>query len=75
LSRIPQLSAQECIRALERAGFVKIRQTGSHVFLRHFDGRTTVIPAHAREDVDRGLLAKILKHDVRIDVDEFLRLL
>jgi len=27
----------------------QVRQKGSHVFLRHPDGRRTVVPAHARE--------------------------
>ena len=37
------------------------RQEGSHVFLRHPDGRTTVVPVHGGENLDRGLLKKLLK--------------
>ncbi len=71
MSRLPQLKAKEVIRILEKIGFVVIRQEGSHVFLRHSDGRTTVIPNHPGEDLDRGLLSKILKKDVMIDREEF----
>jgi predicted RNA binding protein YcfA (HicA-like mRNA interferase family) len=39
-------------------------------FLRHGDGRATVVPAHAGETVGPGLMNKILK-DVEMDSDEF----
>ncbi len=73
MSRLPLLSANEFIRVLQKMGFEKIRQEGSHVFLRHADGRTTVVPNHPGEELDRGLLNKILKKDLRIARDEFLR--
>ncbi len=38
-----------------------IRVKGSHHFLRHPDGRTTVVPVHAGETLGSGLLAKILR--------------
>ena len=47
-----------------KIGFSVIRQEGSHVFLRHQDGRTTVVPNHPGENLDRGLLNKILKKDI-----------
>ncbi len=52
-----------------------MRQKGSHVFLRHFDGRTIVIPNHPGEKLDRGLLNKIIKKDLQINREEFERLL
>lgn len=59
--RIPQLTPVELIRALERLGFIRRRQTGSHVILRHpITKRIASIPVHAR-DVKRGLLFGILK--------------
>ena len=54
-------------------GFQKVRQEGSHVFLQHHDGRTTVVPNHPGEDVDRGLLNKILKKDLGIEREEFMK--
>jgi len=47
------------------------RQKGSHMFFEHLDGRTTVIPNHPNEDVDRKLLNKIIKHDLQISREEF----
>lgn len=51
----------QAIAALKRLGFQEIRIRGSHHYLRHADGRTTVVPAHAGETVGLGLLSKILR--------------
>jgi len=75
MSKLPLLSANEIIKILQKMGFQRIRQEGSHVFLQHPDGRTTVIPNHPGEDVDRWLLNKILKKDLRIDREDFLKYL
>jgi len=40
---------------------VSIRVRGSHHFLRHPDGRRTVVPVHRGEMIGTGLLAKILR--------------
>ena len=44
---------------------------GSHVFLRHSDGRTTVVPLH--DEISRGLLVGILA-EVKITREEFISL-
>jgi len=43
------------------------------MFFEHSDGRTTVIPNHGAEEIDRGLLNKIIKHDLQISREEFLK--
>ena len=53
--KLPALTGAEVIQALERAGFAVARVRGSHHFLRHPDGRTTVVPVHAGETIGRGL--------------------
>jgi predicted RNA binding protein YcfA (HicA-like mRNA interferase family) len=68
------VSGERVVRALERAGFVAVRQRGSHVFLRHSDGRVTVVPVHKGEDLGRGILRKILR-DAELTSEEFLELL
>jgi predicted RNA binding protein YcfA (HicA-like mRNA interferase family) len=55
-------------------GFEVARIKGSHHFLRHADGRATVVPVHAGEIVGPGLLAAILR-DCEIDRDDFVALL
>ena len=39
-------SAREVLARLIRAGFVEVRQTGSHKVLRHPDGRQTYVAMH-----------------------------
>jgi predicted RNA binding protein YcfA (HicA-like mRNA interferase family) len=70
MPRLPRLRGREVIAALRRAGFVVVRVKGSHHFLRHPDGRSTVVPVHAGETIGPGLLSQIL-HDVDMEVEEF----
>jgi predicted RNA binding protein YcfA (HicA-like mRNA interferase family) len=67
------LPAKKVIRALERIGFQKIRHKGSHVIMRHADGRMTVIPMHKSEDLGPGLLLEIIK-DAKLTQEEFIDL-
>lgn len=53
-------TAREIVSKLEKAGFQKVRQSGSHLFLRHSDGRLTFVAMH-RGDVPIGTFRKILK--------------
>jgi len=73
VSRLPQLSGRECIRALEQAGFVLRRQEGSHVILRRADPfAQVVVPDH--KELDRGTLRAIIRQ-VGLTPDEFVQLL
>lgn len=72
--KLPLLSASQLISLLKQLGFMLIRQHGSHMFFKHSDGRTTIIPNHPGEKIDRGLLNKIIKHDLRMTREEFIRL-
>ena len=66
--------AEKLIRALAKAGFNPARQRGSHVILKHDDGRVTVVPVHRGEEIGRGLLLKIIK-DAGLTKENFLKLL
>jgi len=71
MTRLPRLKGKEIIRILERVGFRIIRTKGSHTFLRHSDGRATVVPVHSGETIGPGLLRAILR-DVEMSVDDLL---
>lgn len=73
--KIPLLKAKDVVKVLEKLGFEFKRQKGSHMFFEHSDGRTTVIPNHPAEDIDRGLLNKIIKQDLQVSREEFLKCL
>ena len=74
MSRSPQITGAELIGALGRAGFSVARVRGSHHFLRHDDGRRTVVPVHSGETIGPGLLNKILR-DCQVSMEYALKLL
>jgi predicted RNA binding protein YcfA (HicA-like mRNA interferase family) len=53
-------SAREVLAKLLRAGFIEVRQSGSHKVLRHPDGRQTYVAMHPGE-LPSGTFRKILK--------------
>ncbi|NLX07032.1 MAG: type II toxin-antitoxin system HicA family toxin [Phycisphaerae bacterium] len=61
MSSLPAVTGIQLIRALRRLGFDVVRVRGSHHFLKHADGRCTVVPVHRGETIGRGLFAQILK--------------
>jgi predicted RNA binding protein YcfA (HicA-like mRNA interferase family) len=74
MSKILPLPAKKVVKALENIGFEQIRQKGSHLFLRHPDGRTTVVPMHPTEKIGRGMINKLIK-DAKITRDEWIELI
>ena len=68
------VSGKTLIAALNGIGFEEIRVRGSHRFLKHPDGRTTVVPVHSNETLGPGLLASILR-DVKLSRAELQDLL
>ena len=74
MTRLPRsLSGNEVIRALQRAGFYRRRQRGSHIVLRRDEPfAQLVVPAH--RSIDTGTLASILD-GAGLNVEEFIALL
>lgn len=73
MSRLPVISGRQCVRILEKAGFVVVRQKGSHIVMRQENAfAQTVVPDHA--ELDRGTLRSIIRQ-TGLSVDEFAALL
>jgi predicted RNA binding protein YcfA (HicA-like mRNA interferase family) len=75
VSRVPSLSYQEIVRALQRDSWIVIRQRGSHIRLQKRLGERTMkltVPAH--RPVKRSTLSQILKQ-ADLKLNEFLKLL
>ncbi len=66
-------TGKEILSILQRNGFEVLRIKGSHHYLKHKDGRATVIPLHSNEDIGIGLFMKILK-DLELTKDDFEKL-
>jgi predicted RNA binding protein YcfA (HicA-like mRNA interferase family) len=65
------VKARDVIKALSKLGFEARHAKGSHVFLKHPDGRTTIVPVHPGEEIDRHLLRKIAA-DIGLHHEEFM---
>jgi predicted RNA binding protein YcfA (HicA-like mRNA interferase family) len=74
VTSLPALTGKDLIAALRRGGFQIIRVRGSHHFVRHADGRATVVPVHAGETIGPGLLGRILR-DCKLGREDLLKLL
>lgn len=73
MSRLPQVSGPEVVRALQKIGFFVRLQHGSHIILRRDTPfAQTVVPNHRQ--IDRGTLRAILRQ-TDLSVDEFSKLL
>jgi predicted RNA binding protein YcfA (HicA-like mRNA interferase family) len=70
--KLPVLSGREIVKILTKIGFIPVRQRGSHVFLRHPDGRRTVVPMH--DEVNRSTLMDILS-EIKLGKEEFMKLI
>lgn len=73
MSKLPVISGQDCVKALEKVGFSVNRQRGSHIILVREEPRTTVtVPDH--KELDRGTLRAIIRQ-AGISVEELIELL
>ena len=68
--KLPLVSGRQVLTALERLGFSEVHRKGSHVKMRHQDGRIIVFPFH--DEIDRFTLKGALR-DAEVDLEEFLR--
>ncbi len=73
-SKIPVVSGMDCIKALEKIGYVVIRQKGSHIRLKDKNERLPAVTVPDHKELRPGLLRKIL-NDADLTVEDFLRLL
>ncbi|WP_016949824.1 type II toxin-antitoxin system HicA family toxin [Anabaena sp. PCC 7108] len=74
MTKLPTITGEELIAALEKAGFYIVRQKGSHVRMKHEDNRVVSIPCHSGKTIGKGLLVKIIR-DADLTKDELIELL
>ena len=67
MPKLPRVSGAEVVRALERLGFARVRQSGSHVIMRR-ESKGCVVPLHAELKV--GTLAGLLRQ-ASVSSEEF----
>ncbi|MBC8180969.1 type II toxin-antitoxin system HicA family toxin [candidate division KSB1 bacterium] len=67
--KLPLLSGRDVLLTLNRLGFEELHRKGSHVKMKHPDGRKIVFPFH--KEVDRYTMKGALK-DADVDIEEFI---
>lgn len=72
MPKLPVVKARELLKILKRLGFYEYHQVGSHIQLKHLDGRRTTIPYHPSREIRRGTLRAIID-DLDMTVEEFIQ--
>lgn len=75
MSKLPQVKAKDLVKIVLKLGFKFRDQSGSHAVYVHADGKRTTISIHPSDTIGVGLLTKIIKKDLQIKKEEFVRLL
>lgn len=68
MPKLPRVSGAEALKALQRLGFEKVRQSGSHVVARR-GAMGCVVPMH--DELKIGTLAGLLRQ-AGVQADEFI---
>ena len=74
MPKLKPLSPQQLRKIIEKLGFKFLRQKGSHAVFSKPEGGILVIPIHAKRKIDKGLLLKIIKKEVKMTRGEFEKL-
>jgi predicted RNA binding protein YcfA (HicA-like mRNA interferase family) len=75
MSKLPVISGKELVNALQKAGFIVVRQKGSHISLQKTTTEgtyRTVVPLHTR--LAKGTLLDIL-HQTGLSKEELIDLI
>ena len=73
MTRLPTLTPKKLVAIFKKQGFEERRQKGSHLVLKHANGRRLVVPMHDRY-LKRGTMMSII-NDAGLTEEEFLKLL
>ncbi|MFA6548743.1 MAG: type II toxin-antitoxin system HicA family toxin [Candidatus Margulisiibacteriota bacterium] len=74
-NKIPVLKGKEVVRALEKAGFVVKRTTGSHVILKNNStSKIAIVPTHGSKDIKRGTMFSIIRQ-TGLSIEAFIELI
>lgn len=73
MPQLPVVSGKAFLKFLQAIGFTVVRINGSHHRLKHPDNRVTTVPVHKNKDLPKGLLRKIIREDLELELDDFMK--
>lgn len=74
MTRLRLLPSRKVIKILGELEFQRVRQKGSHLFLRHLDECKILVLVYKKDELGPGLLKEIIK-DCKLTREEFLSFL
>ena len=74
MPKLPVVKSQKLFQTLKKLGFYKHHQVGSHIQLKHPDGRRTTLPYHSNQEIRKGTLKSIIS-DLEMTVEELVEAL
>lgn len=75
MAKLSTISGKELVSLLQQLGFIVVRVNGSHHRFKHVDGRVTTVPVHKNDDLPKGLLRKIIREDLKLELENFNKLI
>ncbi|MCX6165179.1 MAG: type II toxin-antitoxin system HicA family toxin [Ignavibacteriae bacterium] len=75
MGKLATLKIKDFEFVFTKLNFILLRQKGSHRIYRHPDGRVIVLPVHKGKSIKEGLAHKIITKDLKISIQEFLKML
>ena len=72
MARLPLISGDDFVKAVQKVGYVWDHTEGSHMILLYPSGRRLSVPRHA--ELGQGLLRALIR-DAGLSREEFIRLL
>jgi len=72
--RLPRANVSQVIKAIEKLGFVLVRQSGSHMIFKNNDGTRITVPYHSKQNLHPRIIKSII-NDCKLSVEEFTKLL
>lgn len=74
MSKLPRVTADQVISAIQKIGFKLSRQTGSHKIFKNQKGKRITVPYHSGKIIHPKVLISII-NDAELTVEEFIELL
>lgn len=74
MSKLPRVTADQVISAIQKIGFKLSRQTGSHKIFKNQKGKRITVPYHTGKIIHPKVLLSII-NDAELTVEEFIELL
>lgn len=76
MPKLPAVSGKKVIKVLQKIGFIKVSQVGSHIKMqRQLEDRIQTVTVPNHREIRKGTLRNGILKPINLTVEEFIRLL